>query len=257
MLPTAQALAEFSGQDGFLAAVAQRKPCVLRGVAAQWPAVARWTPGTLAARLGSLQLPTVGLQDRTVRIDSYRGVPRTTCTAEQVLREIADGPGTQYLIAPVESLPADVQSEIPTPPPCRRATWAASNLWVAPGGSLSPLHFDVPHNFLVQVHGRKKVLVFERRQFVAMHPYAPWSSVPNFSQVDPTQPDVERFPRFRNAQPFVANLEAGDALYLPSATWHHVTNESPSVSVNFWWARGLIAWAARGVQSFKRVRGIR
>ena len=58
-------------------------------------------------------------------------------------------------------------------------------------------------------------------------------------------PDLARFPRFRRAEPRRATLAPGDVVFLPARTWHHVTSEEASISVNFWWARGALAWLYR------------
>ena len=56
--------------------------------------------------------------------------------------------------------------------------------------------------------------------------------------VDLHAPDFGRYPRFRealrNAQ--VAELEPGDALYIPSMWYHHVEGlDAFNVLVNYWW----------------------
>jgi hypothetical protein len=58
------------------------------------------------------------------------------------------------------------------------------------------------------------------------------------SMVDLRNPDFEMFPRFREtlktAQ--VAELEPGDAIFIPSMWWHHVEALDPfNVLVNYWW----------------------
>ena len=54
----------------------------------------------------------------------------------------------------------------------------------------------------------------------------------------PDQPDFERHPRLREAlaNALVAELEPGDALYMPPLWWHQVESLEPlNALVNYWW----------------------
>ena len=58
------------------------------------------------------------------------------------------------------------------------------------------------------------------------------------SLVDVRNPDLERFPRFADAAATaeVAELDAGDAVYVPALWWHNVEAlEDFNVLVNYWW----------------------
>jgi hypothetical protein len=57
--------------------------------------------------------------------------------------------------------------------------------------------------------------------------------------VDFANPDLEKYPRFREALAAaqVAEVEPGDAVFMPSMWWHHVEGLSPfNTLVNYWWS---------------------
>lgn len=101
-------------------------------------------------------------------------------------------------------------------------------------------HFDNPRNIACIGAGRRRFTLFPPEQLANLY-VGPLDFTPAgqaISLVDFAQPDFERFPLFKEAlqNALVAELEAGDALYLPSLWWHHVEAlESFNVLVNYWW----------------------
>lgn len=247
---------EYRGEAALEGCVERGQPCVIRGAAAAFPALARWTLEGLRERLGGLQVRAARLRERRLAIDERRGVDLVERQARSIIEEIEKGGDAIYLMTPMAALPADLRAEAPPPAPCRGAPWQSSKLWISPAGAVSPLHFDMPHNLHAQIRGTKRVLTFERGNFAAMYPEPPWSSAPNLSRVDPLRPDLARFPRFRRARPLASEIGPGDMIFLPGGTWHHVTSESASISVNFWWGRGPLGWLARAADAWKRAWGI-
>jgi hypothetical protein len=101
-------------------------------------------------------------------------------------------------------------------------------------------HFDLKYNIACVVGGRRRFTVFPPGQIVNLYPgpieFTP-SGVP-LSMVPFVNPDLARYPRYtealRHAQS--AELEPGDAIFLPYAWWHHVESLAPfNVLVNYWW----------------------
>jgi hypothetical protein len=101
-------------------------------------------------------------------------------------------------------------------------------------------HQDVPDNIACVVAGRRRVTLFPpdqlRNLYIGPLDFTPAGQA--ISLVDFAAPDLERFPRFaeamRHAQ--VAELEPGDAVFIPSMWWHHMEGLEPfNVLVNYWW----------------------
>mmetsp|Transcript_15564 Transcript_15564/g.41774 ORF Transcript_15564/g.41774 Transcript_15564/m.41774 type:complete len:540 (+) Transcript_15564:60-1679(+) len=108
-------------------------------------------------------------------------------------------------------------------------------LLVGQRGNVTPPHFDEQENLLAQLAGRKRVLLWAPKDWNKLYPFPLHHPNDRQSQVDMRAPDLERFPRFAEAQAFEAVLEPGDVLFIPQYWWHHVENlDDGCVSVNFW-----------------------
>jgi hypothetical protein len=101
-------------------------------------------------------------------------------------------------------------------------------------------HFDNPDNIACVAAGRRRFTLFPPDQLANLY-VGPLDFNPAgqaISLVDFHRPDFERFPLFRKAldNALVAELEPGDAIYIPSLWWHHVEAlEAFNVLVNYWW----------------------
>ncbi|MEI9904693.1 MAG: cupin-like domain-containing protein [Asticcacaulis sp.] len=101
-------------------------------------------------------------------------------------------------------------------------------------------HNDFPDNLACVAVGRRRFTLFPREQFRNLY-LGPVDNTPAgraVSMVDFHAPDFERFPRFRTAldHAVTAELEAGDAIFIPAMWWHHVEGLEPfNVLVNYWW----------------------
>ena len=56
--------------------------------------------------------------------------------------------------------------------------------------------------------------------------------------MDIFNPDLERFPRFKDVQALECVVSPGDVLYIPSYWWHHIISLTETVSVTFWYKCG-------------------
>ena len=114
-----------------------------------------------------------------------------------------------------------------------------ASIWIGTRTRIAA-HNDVPHNLAVCAVGQRRFTLFPRDQFRNLY-LGPVDNTPAgraVSMVDFHAPDLDRHPRFAEALATaqVAELEAGDAVFIPALWWHHVEGTADfNVLVNYWW----------------------
>ena len=230
-----------------------REPFVVRGLAANWPLVQAGQESAEAAR-GYL------LQHRRERafvanIGTSAGDDRLFYDAAMKMNFcMVQGPLEQFLaaMAAAENDPASPVVYLSSidmhdyfvglaeanslPFGCRRPL---ESIWVGTRTRIAA-HNDVPDNLAVCAVGRRRFTLFPPEQFANLY-LGPLEKTPAgrpVSMVDLRDPDFTTFPRFKKAlaEAQVAELEPGDALFVPSLWWHHVEGLAPfNILVNYWW----------------------
>jgi hypothetical protein len=142
----------------------------------------------------------------------------------------------------IPDLLPELMGDIALPPYVKPQQVYLMNLWFGPAGNVTQLHYDVPNNFLAQIRGRKRIILFAPAQTAFLYPYT--TKAYNMSRVDIDHPDLATYPRFSHARPIEIVLEPGEMLFLPPFWWHQVYSLELGMSVNVWWTplwRQLIA----------------
>ncbi len=118
---------------------------------------------------------------------------------------------------------------------------ALASIWIG-NRSRVPIHQDLPDNLACVAAGRRRFLLFPPSQLRNLY-IGPLDVTPAgqpVSLVDPLAPDPGRFPAFAEAwaNARVADLGAGDAIFMPGMWWHYVEALDPfNIMVNYWWRR--------------------
>lgn len=116
---------------------------------------------------------------------------------------------------------------------------AQARIWIG-NRAVVQAHFDLKENIACCVAGRRRFTLFPPSQTPNMYP-GPFEFTlagPPVSMVNLDEPDFEQHPNYREAMKHrvVAELEPGDALYIPYFWWHHVEAlEDFNTLVNYWW----------------------
>jgi hypothetical protein len=229
-------------------------PVILRGLVADWPLVQRARQSDDDARgylagfdAGTPVTAFVGPADIGGRLHYTEKLESTNfeqirTTLEWVLERLdalADAPeaDTVYMgSSAIRHCLPGLEAENSLPLGDREATvriWLGNRTVVA-------AHFDVLSNIACVAAGRRRFTLIPPEQLPNLY-IGPLELTPagqQVSLVDLRNPDFERFPRAREALAHaqVAELEPGDAIYVPSMWWHHVEALSAfNILINHWW----------------------
>jgi hypothetical protein len=255
-LTSRQPIAEYAGVDvaAFQEIRAARQPAVLRGLAARWPAVeaARRSDEELVEYLRRFHSPEpvphiVGAPEIAGRFfytDDYRelnfkrGMSPLDPFLDWLLRQ-KENPQPYAVAVQSQEVPSllpgfekENRIDLVRPDVVPRA-WLGNRIRVAP-------HYDLTENVGVVVGGRRSFILFPPEELKNLY-VGPLELTPAgtpISLVDPLNPDLERYPRFSDALKSAqyAELQPGDAIYIPFYWWHGVDSlETVNLFINYWW----------------------
>jgi hypothetical protein len=230
------------------------RPVVLRGFAADWPAVRAGREGAAAVAAYLKDF------DNGAPVEAYVGPPeiggRFFYTDAERAVNFERRPGAISAILD-DILALDDQAAPPaiyvgsTPTARVLPGFAEANghdllavpveprLWFG-NATTAQTHYDMADNIAVVVAGRRRFTLFPPEQTANLYvgPLDFTLAGQPISMVHLEAPDLDRYPRFAEAvrHGLSAELEPGDAMYIPTAWWHHVRSlDRLNVLVNYWW----------------------
>ncbi len=223
-------------------------PALLRGAAASWPAVRADDPAAYLRRLDNGQPQSVivapsdvggkfGYAPDMTRLNFENRTASISAVLDRLETAAAEvsSPAFAAQAIPVETVLPGFSEANPMP----LAPTAAARIWIGNRVSVAT-HHDLNSNIAVVMAGRRRFTLFPPGQVGNLY-IGPFEFTPAgtpISLADPDAPDLARFPRFADALAVaqIAELDPGDALYIPYMWWHHVRSLDPiSILVNYWW----------------------
>lgn len=113
------------------------------------------------------------------------------------------------------------------------------SIWIG-NHSIVPAHYDLPDNIACVAVGKRKFTLFPPEQLKNLY-IGPLDMTPagqSISVVDFRTPDFEKYPKYKEALASAqsAELEPGDAIFIPSMWWHQVeAQDKLNMLINYWW----------------------
>lgn len=231
-----------------------KKPVVLRGLVQEWPVVERANSGfdSLAEYLVRFDrgekfqamIAPASVRGRLFYREDMSGFNFDRLNGElkealKILKSLLGrSPCPGFYIGSKlvpEYLPGfELENQLPVlNPEVPPTIWIGNAVIVA-------THNDDSENIACVAAGKRRFTLFppDQEPNLYMGPADLTPAGRPISLVDLNAPDFVKFPRFQQAMRhmLVAELNPGDALYIPSFWWHHVESLSDmNVLVNYWW----------------------
>lgn len=258
----------------FFPYVARNVPCVITGVATQWPAARLWQSdeylaGKLGDRLVSINVTPDGLADAVKHVPEHGTqlfcLPEERCMTFQAYLELLRSAGDSVayvsaqnasLTTEFASLADDVPAALEFATTCFGASPDAVNFWHGDSRSVTSFHADNYENLYAVLRGEKHFTLLPPTDVhrlyrcevpVARHCQSEggaWhvdlcGGVTTWPTVDPRPRDrraaAALFPRYFDGPPALeVTLHPGEVLYLPALWAHHVCQADGTVAVNWW-----------------------
>jgi mannose-6-phosphate isomerase-like protein (cupin superfamily) len=230
------------------------QPAILRGLAADWPAVAAGRAGDAAIvdylkafgaarRIRALVGPPeiegrFFYRDDLRAFNFNRGEATFGDFLDRLLRD-RDVERPFAMAVQSEAIPEFLPGFVEANRINLVDSRIAPRIWIGNAIRVAP-HYDLKENVGVVVSGRRRFTLFPPDQLANLYP-GPFELTPAgtpVSMVELAAPDLDLYPRFAeamaNAQ--AAELAPGDAIYIPFQWWHGVDSLEPvSTFVNYWW----------------------
>lgn len=215
---------------------ATNTPVILTGMMNDWPAMSLWCPDYLKAKYGEswVQVQTNRNSDPNYEINTDRH--KQTVQLKDYADWVVSGGETNdfYMVANNGNLEReDLKSlldDIEMLPEFLDASKASQRVffWFGPAGTITPLHHDPMNLMMAHVWGRKRWRLVSPEETPLLY-----NNVGVFSEVDLENPNLEKYPLFKNVRVIETVLEPGEIIFVPVGWWHQVKGLDPSIALSF------------------------
>lgn len=222
---------------------ASGRPVVIAGEIDAWPALHRWSAEYLSSAVGEAVIEYQGGRTASIDFERYKDDHKQKMPFNQFIDLITAEPGndaylTAYNSAMNAAALAPLQADIGRLDKflVQVPEDLGGMMWIGPAGTFTPLHHDLTNNLLVQVLGRKRIILAAATDLPKLY-----NDTHVFSLIkDVTDPNLDliKFCNLQDIRFYDVTLMPGEILFIPIGWWHQVTALDFSASItctNFKW----------------------
>lgn len=222
-------------------------PVVLRGAGADWPAI-QWTPEELGRRYA----------DTSVRLlraapNEPKGRPGEgrDATYGEIAESVSAGGELYARFSGIMHQHPELIDDVDLDwfRTMRRDVNDFENwgFFMGGAGTATGLHSSIAPNLFYQISGYKRWYIYPAWTAPFFAPAVKCSPY-FYSEVDVS--DAEKWPIAAATPGWIADLEPGDVLYVPSFAWHQVHNSTATIAVGYRWMSPRLGWRTSKLQTF-------
>lgn len=221
-------------------------PVVIEGVGSAWEA-ANWTHQTIGQRYSQTEV-------RLLRAAPNEPKGRPGEGRDATYREIADSidaGGDMYarfsgIMHQHPEMVDDMDVEWFRAMRNDRRRFENWGFFMGGAGTATGLHGSIAPNLFYQISGKKRWWIYPAAAGPFFAPACKCSPY-FYSEVDVSAAD--KWPIAAHVPGWIADLEPGDVLYVPSFAWHQVYNPTATIAVGYRWATLGLGWRASRIQT--------
>jgi hypothetical protein len=227
---------------------AANRPVILGDVAQGWPARS-WSSDVLKQKVGSAMVEVQARRSESADFERFKEAHCIDMPFNLFIDRVKEEGGNDLYLTAFNARSngptlATLYEDLGDVPGLLDDADAGKHgmLWLGGEGTFTPLHHDLTNNLLVQLVGRKQVVLMAPAETPRLY-----NDHHVFSQVhDVLAPylDLKKFPLLDGVRYQALDLAPGDALFIPVGWWHQVRSLDFSASAtftNFVWPNDYVA----------------
>lgn len=215
-------------------------PVIFDQEALSWPCSKKWGLDFLATHFSEYEfsiIDSTGLVEKNYdkTLNSQTPVLLTKITGSQFVNDLKKGEKHYLRFSSIMETHPELRKDLNQSwlKKMRRCFLGVSyQTFIGAGGRRTPLHSETTAFFYIMIEGEKKWNLFSPNAHSLLQ-LNPDGRGYNYSNVELSQLDEEKFPGVSLLKHYVCTLKKGDILFVPAWMWHEVENISDGWGLSY------------------------